>query len=160
MDKQAWKPPSSAQWVDFLARGGKLSELRQLDPNQLDAMYTVAHGRYSSGHYDEALKVFRYLCLLDHTSYRYFLGLGLTQARLSQFSQAAATLSHAEKLDSRDPRASLVMGECFLELKQKVLAAQALSVTIRRAKAAGRWQKELAKARQLANYVGVNPGRG
>ncbi len=140
-------------WLSFLARGGTVRDGRHIDQTVLDAIYKVAFGRFQSGVFQDALLMFRYLCLLDHRRYDYFLGLGGAQAKLGFYDQAAATLAYAEQLSDGDPRASLEMGHCFVEMKQLNLAEQALDETIRRSILSKQWFNELDRARQLMNYV-------
>ncbi len=154
MDNKADQPSSASLWLAFLAKGGTMKEVRKMDQSQLDAMYKVAYTRFNSGRFRDALKVFRYLCLLDHTSYSYFLGLGLSQYELSQFAQAAATLAHAEKLDDKDPRASLMMAKSFIEIERWPLAQKALAEAVLRASQSGRWNDELQQAKKLISFVG------
>ena len=151
MDSKAQSPASL--WLAYLAKGGSMRELRGLDESQLEAMYKVAYSRFNSALYDDALLIFRHLCLLDHNNYRYFLGLGATQAEMQFYAQAAATLAHAEKLDKADPRASLAMGGCFIEMKKMPLAKQALTSAIKRAEKSKQWSQELKKARHLMMYA-------
>ena len=153
MDAKALHPTSADLWLAYLAKGGSMKELRGIDQQQLDAMYKVAFGRYDSGLYNDALLIFRNLCLLDHSEYQYFLGLGVTQVALNQYAQAAATLSHAGKLDKADPRASLAMAGCFVEMKKLPLARQCLKTAIQRAGKSEQWKQELAKAQQLMKYA-------
>ncbi|WP_419835570.1 SycD/LcrH family type III secretion system chaperone [Endozoicomonas atrinae] len=153
MDNKADQPSPASLWLAYLAKGGTMKELRNMDQSQLDAMYKVAFAQFNSGHFTEALKVFRHLCLLDHTRYSYFLGLGLSQYELSLFAQAAATLAHAEKLDQKDPRASLMMAKCFVEIKRWSLAQKALSETVTRASQSDRWKDELQQAEKLISFV-------
>ncbi len=117
MDNKADQPSPAPLWLAYLAKGGTMKELRNMDQSQLDAVYRVAFARFNSGKFNDSLKIFRYLCLLDHTSYPYFLGLGLSQYELSQFAQALATLEYADKLDHHDPGASLVKAKCFMEMQ-------------------------------------------
>ena len=151
MDPKAQSPASL--WLAYLAKGGSMRELRGLDESQLEAMYKVAYSRFNSALYEDALLIFRHLCLLDHSNYSYFLGLGAAQAEMKLYAQAAATLAHAEKLDKADPRASLVMGGCFIEMKRMPLAKQALTNAIKRAEKSKQWSQELKKARHLMMYA-------
>ena len=154
MDNIADESTSAPLWLDYLAKGGTVREIRNMDQSQLDTMYKVAYARFNSGQHKEALMVFRHLCLLDHTRCSYFLGLGLSQYELSQFAQAAATLVHAEKLDNQDPRASLVMAKCFVEMQRWPLAEKSLSEAVFRAGQSGRWRVVLKQAQQLLGFVG------
>ncbi|USE34496.1 hypothetical protein [Endozoicomonas sp. SCSIO W0465] len=153
MDNKANQPSTASLWLAYLAKGGTMKELRNMDQNQLDAMYKVAFAQFNSGHFTDALKVFRHLCLLDHTRYCYFLGLGLSQYELSLFAQAAATLAHAEKLDQNDPRASLMMAKSFIGIKRWSLAQKAISETVVRASHSARWKDELQQAKKLTCFV-------
>ena len=135
--------------LDYMARGGTIKDLRNMDQSQLDTIYQVAFARFNSGQFREALQMFRHLCLLDHTCYAYFLGLGMAQYQLGDYAQAGATLAHGEKLDDSDPRASLMLAHCFAELELWSLARQTLSEVVLRASISGRWQDEAQQAEKL-----------
>ena len=155
MEAKASLPSSTDLWVNYLAKGGSMKALRGIDQKQLEMMYKVAYGRYDSALYNDSLLIFKHLCRFDHREYRFFLGLGVTQVALQQYAQAAATFSYAEKLDHLDPRASLRMAGCFIELKKLNLARQALVVTIDRASRANQWKQELVKAEKLLEYTNM-----
>ncbi len=152
MESKTAHPSSEDLWLACLAKGGSMKELRGMGQRQLDAMYRIAYGRYDSGQYKDALLIFRHLCLLEHSEYRYFLGLGVTQVALEQFAQAAATLSYAESLSDKDPRASLAMAGCFVEMRNLSLAQLALVTAIKRARQSSRWKPEQTKAEQLLKF--------
>ncbi|OED40826.1 hypothetical protein ACH42_15775 [Endozoicomonas sp. (ex Bugula neritina AB1)] len=153
MDSKVFPPSPTNLWLAYLAKGGSMKELRGIDQAQLDVMYAIAYGRYNSALYNDSLLIFKHLCLLDHINAKYFLGLGVTQVALHQYAQAAATLNHAEKLNNKDPRASLAMAGCFVEMRKLPLAKQALKTAIKRAKQSKKWEQELIKAKQLMVYV-------
>ena len=153
MDNKADQPTSAPLWLAYLAKGGTMKEIRKMDQSQLDGMYKVAYARFNSGQFSDALKVFRHLCLLDHTCYSYFLGLGLSQYELTQFAQSSATLAHAEKLDAKDPRASLMMAKSFVEIERWELAQKASSEAVLRASQSARWKDELQQAKKLIRYM-------
>ena len=153
MDNKADQSSPLSNWLAYLAEGGTVKEIRKMDQSQLDAIYTVAYTRFNSGQYEDAVKFFRHLCLLDHARYSYFLGLGLSQYGLSWFAQAAATFFHAQKLNDEDPRASLMMAKSFVEIERWSLAQQALSETVLRASRSVRWKDELQQAQKLISVV-------
>ena len=157
MENSTGQAVSSEQWLAYLAQGGTLKTLRNIDEPQLDTVYSVAYSRFNSGHYEDALMMFRHLCLLDHTQYAYFLGLGLAQFELSQFNRAAATLTHAAKLDRSNPEALLIAGKCFVELKRWPLADSALAEALTRATGSDRWQSEQQEIQQLLTQIGRKP---
>ena len=153
MENSTGQTASTAQWLNYLAKGGTVKALRNIDQAQLNTVYSVAYSRFNAGQYEDALMMFRHLCLLDHSQYAYFLGLGLAQFALSQFNLAAATLAHAAKLDSSQPEASLIMGKCFIELERWSLAESALSEALTRAASSDRWQGEEQDSQQLLTQV-------
>ena len=117
MDNKADQPSSAPLWLAYLAKGGTMKELCNMGQSQLDAMYRVAFARFNSGKFNDSSKIFRNLCLLDHTCYPYFLGLGLSQYELSRFAQSLAVLKYAEGLAHQDSGALLGMARCYMEMQ-------------------------------------------
>ena len=142
-----------ALWQTYLSKGGTIGKVRNLDESHMESIYSLAHAQFSSGHYEEALRMFRYMALMDHRNPRYFLGMGLALHRMSKDELAIPALSYADRLDQKDPRPSLCMTECFIRLKQRKLAKKALMEAVRRIKKDARWSKELKQAKQLKHYL-------
>lgn len=149
----------NALWQAYLNKGGTLGNLRDMSSDQMEAMYTLGFGQFDTGHYAEALKVFRYLALLDHWNPRYFLAIGYCLYQLAQFADAIPALSYAERLDTEDPRPSLCMTECFISLKNRKLAKKALGQAVNRLNNSKGWNLERKQAKQLKHYLVVQPGR-
>ncbi|KEQ16709.1 hypothetical protein [Endozoicomonas numazuensis] len=146
-------------WLTYLRSGGTIRELRGLSSDQMEAIYHLGFSHFSIGHYIEALKVFRYLALLDHHSPRYYLGIGLALHHLHQDAAAIPALNYAEKLDSKDPRPSICMTECFIRLKNRKLAVKALGNAAKILKVSKGWDEERKQARQLKHYLIEPSGR-
>ncbi|WP_422411400.1 MULTISPECIES: hypothetical protein [unclassified Endozoicomonas] len=146
-------------WLTYLRRGGTIRELRGLDQGQMEAIYQLGFSHFGIGHYAEALKVFRYLALLDHRSSRYYLGIGLALHHLNQDAAAIPALSYAERLDNEDPRPSICMTECFIRLKNRKLAVKALSNAAKILKSSKGWEEERKQAKQLKHYLIEPSGR-
>ena len=144
---------SLKQWLDYLEQGGTLKNVRKVSAEQMEAMYTLGYGHFDIGHYADALRVFRYLALLDHWNARYFLAIGYCLYQLKHYADAVPALSYAERIDTKDPRPSLCMTECFISLKNRKLAKKALSEAVRRLKGNKGWDEEKQQARQLKHYL-------
>ncbi|WP_067584281.1 tetratricopeptide repeat protein [Endozoicomonas ascidiicola] len=146
MDNQ---PTTASNVLGWMAQGGTFQKLRNISQSQLDEAYKVAFTQFNAGQYKDAVTIFRHLCLMNHTCHRYFLGLGMSLFELGRFDLAIASLSYAEKIEPKDPRASLVMGKSFKAMNQKTLALKSLSEAIFRAQKGVRWQSELHIAQRL-----------
>lgn len=105
-----------AEHSDMALQGkASLREARGLDAEAMEGLYAVAHSFYNSGKYEDALKIFRLLCLYDHNNARYWLGFGYSQKILKQYADALVTLSFAlVYLDCGDETAEayLQVAEC------------------------------------------------
>ena len=150
---------SPEEWLSYLKQGGTLGKLRQVNSDQMEAMYTLGYGHFGIGHYADALRVFRYLAMLDHWNARYFLAIGYCLYQLKHYGDAIPALSYAERLDKQDPRPSLCMTECFISLKNRKLAKKALAEAIKRLKVSKDWDEEKKQAKQLKHYLVNQSGR-
>lgn len=149
MDNKADQPSPVPLWLAYLSKGGTMKELRNIEQSQLDAIYKVAFARFNSGKFRDSLKIFRYLCLLDHTRYSYFLGLGLAQYELSLFERALATLEYADGLAGQESGALLGMAKCFMEMKRRIEAEKALKAVLMRSANSENGQVQRRQARDL-----------
>ncbi|WP_062265776.1 SycD/LcrH family type III secretion system chaperone [Endozoicomonas arenosclerae] len=146
-------------WLAYLNKGGTIRELRGLDQDQMEAIYQLGFSHYSIGHYSDALKVFRYLALLDHHNPRYYLGIALALHHLNHDAAAIPALNYAEKLNKNDPRPAICMTECFIRLKNRKLAVKALGNAAKILKSSKGWEEEKKQARQLKHYLIDSTGR-
>jgi type III secretion system low calcium response chaperone LcrH/SycD len=140
-------------WLTYLSKGGTIRELRGLDHDQMEAMYQLGYSHFSIGHYPEALKVFRYLALLDHHDPRFYLGIGLSLHHLKQDAAAIPALTYAERLDPMDPRPAICMTECFIRLKNRKLATKCLASAAKIIKVSKGWEEEKKQAKQLKHFL-------
>lgn len=146
-------------WQAYINSGGTIKALRDLDQDYLEAVYQYGYSQFHSGLLADALKVFRYLALLDHRDSRYFLGIGLVLHKLSHNAAAIPALSYAERLDKTDPRPSICMTECFIQLKNRASAKKSLAEAVKRIKGNKGWELEKKQARQLKHYLIDQSGR-
>lgn len=100
------------------------------DDKQMEALYAMAFNFYRSGRYDEALKIFRGLCLFDQLEPKYWVGLGATLQMLNQFPEAVQAYAYAGTLDITDPKPAFHAAECYIALNDKENAISALTSVV------------------------------
>ena len=69
-------PLTVEQVAELIANGASIGSLIGMDEERLEILYAVAYSLYNSEKYDEAVKVFRALCVYDGTQVRFWIGLG------------------------------------------------------------------------------------
>ncbi len=103
-------------WLNFLSKGGTLSDALDLSAEELDAVYALAYEKYNSGHFSAALPLFQWLCQCNHLEPSYILGLGAARQGLKEYKLAGETYSFAAYVYPNDPRFPFHAAECHLAL--------------------------------------------
>ena len=147
------KSTDSDLWSLFIAKGGTVKQLRSISQEQLESIYQQGYSQFETGHYKEALTIFRYLALMDHHDSRFFLAMGLSLSHLNKNAAAVAAFDYASRSSNKDPRPLLAMAESFIQLKQKTLASQALNSALNVLKSSKGWAEEKKIAEQLKHYL-------
>jgi type III secretion system low calcium response chaperone LcrH/SycD len=114
----------------FLEHGGVFKDAHAITDAEMEAVYSVAYNLYKAGKYDEALKVFKFLCFFDHLEKKYWMGLGAAQQLLGKYEDAVQAYSYAALLDVRDPRPPMHAADCYMLLGDREKAESALHATI------------------------------
>ena len=112
---------------NVIQNGKTLSQLKGLDDEHMEAVYAAAYQAYNSGHHDQALKIFQFLCQFDHLEKKYWMGLGACRQMLKQYSEAIDAYTFAMMLDSDDPRPPLQAADCHIALGNKEAAISGLT---------------------------------
>ena len=91
------------------ANGATLKEVRGITNDELEAVYSLGFGYYTTGKFEEAQKLFEFLVLFDHLSTKYWFALGaVQQAQKAREPEAAAArggvLSRARRQGERGER--------------------------------------------------------
>ena len=131
-----------------------LSELKGMSEGDVEAIYAVGYNLASVGKYQDALKVFRGLVMLDHLDVKYWYALGAVHQQLRQFDKAAQVYQVCMFLDFFDPKPEFHCAECFLALGHADAALCTLNIIEENAarpdfKAEGERADYLARARKL-----------
>lgn len=107
-----------------------LAAIQGIGTQELEAVYTLGHGFFQSGNYEDALTLFQFLTLHRHIEARYWFGLAASQQMLRQYALAAQSYGVCAMLDLDNPQVPLRAGECFLALGDKTNARAALEAAL------------------------------
>lgn len=134
---------------DFFGKGGTFKDLKNMSDDAMEAIYSVAYNLYKGGKYEEAQKVFQFLCFYDHFNRKYFLGLGACQQMQKQYDNAIEIFSFATILDSDDPRPMLYIGDCHMAKGNKEEARLAYETSIEWANNDSEYTQDLERAKNM-----------
>ena len=126
MQMDETRTKNSEVLLDHLCKGGCLSDMYGLSEDDLEAVYAMARNLYNNRKYDDALTMFRFLCHLEHTSSKYWMGMGATQQMLKDYDAALKAYGMATLFNIDDPRPQLQAGFCLIQLGHPDEAAAAL----------------------------------
>lgn len=126
-----------------------VAELRGLSEENMEAVYGIAYTLYTNGKYEQAAKVFQFLCIYDHLEGKYPLGWGAGLFMQGDYAQALQAFAQAAVLDIDNPEIHLKAGECNLKLGELEAAEMALEAAIFYAEQDARFAAVLKRAKLL-----------
>lgn len=136
------------------AAGKTVAEMRGLGPDEVEAIYSMGYTYYQVGKLEEAEKVFRFVCLLDHLDGKYWLALGAVLQSRRQFDEAVKVYANILLTDMREVRAYYRIAECKLALGDRAEALEALELLKKVADGKTSVGREYAaKAEKMANRL-------
>jgi type III secretion system low calcium response chaperone LcrH/SycD len=97
----------------------------------MEAMYSQAHSLYSAGRYQQASEIFRLLITLNPTVFKYTFGLAATQQMMKEYITAVITYQLCALMELNNPLPHYYSSDCFLKLKDKAGAINALETAIK-----------------------------
>lgn len=109
-----------------LLNGEPLKMAKGIDDAQLNAVYSLGFSYYQTGRYDEALKLFKFLVLMDHLCQKYWTALGSAHQMLKNYDDAIKAFAQAALLDLNNPKPMYYAALCHLAKGDKVSAASAV----------------------------------
>ncbi len=140
--------------IEFFGKGGTFKDLKDMSDDAMEAIYSVAYNLYQGGKYEEAQKVFQFLCFYDHFNRKYFMGLGACQQMMKEYGNAIEVFSFATILDSDDPRPMLYIGDCHLAMGDKEKAQAAYETAIEWAGESDDYEEDKERARSMLENLG------
>ena len=105
-----------------------------LGAEEMEALYALCHNLYQAGKYEDAVKMFGLLSLLDPTDYRFVFGGASALRMLDQHMAAAMYFQLAAGLNVEDPAPMLHTAESLLAIGDRDGAKAALEQALERAK--------------------------
>lgn len=99
---------------------------------QMEAMYAVAFNQFQKGAFDDAIKSFSLLCLLNPLEYKHLFGIASCFYKKGSYELASLYYVIASRLDRGDPAPFLYAAECLLAVSDVEGAKDALALTLSR----------------------------
>jgi len=103
--------------VEDVLNGKPMYEVAGWSTDQIDALYSAAYNHYQTGAYEEAIKIFKPLLVMNSTDNRVWLGYGAAAQMLKDHEDALKAYGYASLLDPNDPRPFFHAMECHISLK-------------------------------------------
>lgn len=138
---------------DFLSRGGVFKELKEMSDDSMEAVYSVAYNLYEGGKYEEAIKIFQFLCFYDHYCKKYFIGFGACLRMQKKYDKAIQVLGYACALDTSDPQPVMYIGDCLLAAGDTDAAGLAYEAAIDWADDEVQWKNEIAHSKSMLSSI-------
>ena len=109
------------------AKMGTIREIKGITNSEMEAVYSMGYSFYTTGRYQDAEKVFRFLVLFDHFEKKYWTGLGAVYQVQKRYNEAITAYGYASFLDLKNPKPQYLAAECFAALGDRENALSALS---------------------------------
>ena len=144
--------------ANSIMNGEPLKIAKGIDDAQLNAVYSLAFSYYSTGRYDDALKLFKFLVMFDHLNQKFWTGLGSTHQMLKNYDEAIAAYAQAAILDLENPKPMYYAAICHIAKGDKVSAASAIrAIEMFCTKKDAKTLSFIQKAAQLRMALGDEP---
>src|SRR5262245_996977 len=98
---------------DIFAGRTDLAAIAGMSDDEIEAIYSIGYGFYTSGNYQDALDIFKFLCMHRHMDKRFWMGLGATSQLLKDYDRAIVAYRTCAMLDLGDAQLPLRAAECF-----------------------------------------------
>ena len=130
-------PESDAKWQgieDLAARlfeeGTSLGAIKGFTVDEIEAAYHMAYGLYQQRRYDEAVKLFQYFSVYEHTDRRFWMGWAACLQKLKKHELAIKAYGVATMLDVGQPDAPFHAAECYIAMRDWDKAKQSLETVL------------------------------
>ncbi|MCW7554816.1 SycD/LcrH family type III secretion system chaperone [Endozoicomonas gorgoniicola] len=141
--------------VNYLANGGSLAEANNISRSMLETIYGTGYNQYTTGHYEEAARVFQYLCLYDQWNPRNYLCMGACLQMMHLYAQAIKCYTFAFRLDAGNPLPLIYIADCNMALDRIEKAKEIYKTALKLAKSTRFSHKEIDRAEMLLATIDV-----
>ena len=130
-------PESDAKWqkiedlaTNLFEEGASLGTIKGFTVDEVEAAYHMAYGLYQQRRFDEALKLFQYFSMYEHTDRRFWMGWAACLQKLKRHDPAIKAYGVATMLDVGQPDAPFHAAECYIAMRDWVKAKQSLETVL------------------------------
>ncbi len=102
---------------DLMSGKTTLADMRGFSEEEIEAIYSLAYNIFENGKYEDALKIFQFLCLFSHLDERFWLGAGACYQQLKEFEKAVEAYSMVAMMDVENPIPPLQAAMCYLSME-------------------------------------------
>ena len=128
---------SEAKWqniedlaTDLFKEGASLGSIKGFSVDEIEAAYHMAYGLYQQRRYDEALKLFQYFSVYEHTDRRFWMGWAACLQKLKKYDLAVKAYAVATMIDVGQPDAPFYAAECYIAMQDWDKAKQSLDTVL------------------------------
>ncbi|MEM9618034.1 MAG: SycD/LcrH family type III secretion system chaperone [Pseudomonadota bacterium] len=108
-----------------------LKDAHGLTDSSMEAVYEVAYNEFQANRFEEAHRLFVFLCMFDHLNEKYWMALGACRFGAQNYGAAAAAYGMAGMIDEADPNPPLRAADCYLADGDVDTAIEALDHAIK-----------------------------
>jgi len=102
--------------IQDVMKGKPVYEVAGWTADQINSLYAKAYHLYKTGAYEEAMKIFRPLLVMDSTDNRIWMGFAACAQMLRQYDEALKGYGYASLLDPENPKPFFHAMECHIAL--------------------------------------------
>ena len=160
-------PESDAKWqkiedlaVNLFEEGAPLGAIKGFTADEIEAAYHMAYGLYQQRRFDEALKLFQYFSMYEHTDRRFWMGWAACLQKLKKYESAIKAYSVATMLDVGQPDGPFHAAECYIAMRDWDKAKQSLETVLTIAEGEKAHAAYAERAANLIELVSNNQKEG
>lgn len=143
-----------ATMVDAVTTGGyTLKDFSAFTDDEMEAAYATGCQQIDQGRYDQAEKVFEFLCRLDHYEGKYWIGLGACRQMQKKYDSAVKSYALAGIHDMENPIPALRAAECYVALGKWTEADSAARAAVYWSEGKGEHERTSARAKVILQGV-------
>ena len=94
-----------------------VADTKGITRQELESVYNAGYAYYTTGRYDEAEKIFRFLCTFEHTCSKYWTAFGAVRQAKKNYAEAIKAYAAASFFDLHQPKPHYYAAECAVALK-------------------------------------------
>ena len=135
--------------LGLLYKGTTISRCKGMDQRLLEGVYALGHQYYENKNFEMASKIFRYLCIHNHTEPRYMEALGASEYQRGEYVSAQHILENITGSDQKNPKPLFNLAMSLIAQKKHDEATDALLNVISLSKNNTAYQREYQSAEFL-----------